>query len=157
METDMALKLSTDLLDYAPDSTAWFTISGFDPGDTISFQINLVDPGADGIFGTADDSLAPGPAGVLSWTVIDGADGAADGLIVTGWYVDPAYLNTTIQLTAFDATTGDTISVVFTDSSPADPILDANLPTDAGTATPINLTAPLTTIATAVAVFTTTI
>ena len=56
------------------------------------------------MYGTADDVLLPGPAGVLSWTVIDGgagdADGLADGIISTTWYVDPAYASTTIVLTA---------------------------------------------------------
>src|SRR6185503_12660677 len=93
----------TDFGDYAPGSTAIFTASGFGTFDPILFQINLVDP--------TDGSLLPAPAGVASWSVLDDSTGAA----TTSWYVDQAYANTTIRLTATDTVTGQTASVVFTD------------------------------------------
>jgi hypothetical protein len=138
----VATKLLTDLSDYAPGSTAFFTADGFGFGDALSFQVYLVDPGSDGIVGTLDDVLTAGPGGT-SWTVIDGGTtdlNAADGTVTTNWYVDPFYANMTLLVTVTDLTTGQTVSQVFTDSpSSSEPLITnlantptANLAPDAG-------------------------
>jgi hypothetical protein len=141
-DTIVAPWLITELSDYPPGSTVNISLGGFTVGEAVTFQVNLLGAGADGVYGTADDVLLPAPAGVMSWTVIDGgagdANGLADGLISTTWYVDPAYANTTIVLTATamvagaDGTlvpTGEVASVVFTDSAaPAQPVTDPDPP-----------------------------
>ncbi|MCG6953192.1 MAG: IgGFc-binding protein, partial [Betaproteobacteria bacterium] len=106
--------VTTDLLDYAPGSTATITASGFIIGSTLEFQVqHVIDSGDDGVYGTADDVLGDNSGeGHESWTVTDGvwwvldagADGiegtdddviggdldqSANGTIVTEWYVNP--------------------------------------------------------------------
>ena len=116
--------VETDLLDYLPGSTATVTASNFIVGSTIEFQVlHVLDPGADGIYGTSDDTIdettnAAGD-GHEAWTVTDGVrtagadgilgtdddggdlDGVADGNITTNWYVNPDdSLGATFLLTA---------------------------------------------------------
>ena len=51
--------VTTDKDDYAPGETATITATGFRPGATLTFEVDHVDgAGEDGIFGTADDSIA---------------------------------------------------------------------------------------------------
>ena len=70
--------VTTDLQDYAPGSTAEITASGFDPGSSVTFQVQHAgDPGADGIWGSFDDvTVDLGGEGHEVWTVTDG--GALD-------------------------------------------------------------------------------
>jgi hypothetical protein len=85
----------TDQQDYAPGATALITAGGFSAGSTIEFRVqHVADAGADGIFGTADDTVADLlGSGHDPWTVVDGGagdlDGLANGSIVTTWYVNP--------------------------------------------------------------------
>ncbi len=108
--------VSTDLLDYAPGSTAIITASGFAPGTTVMFEVDHT---------SGEDS----GAGHTPWYVIDGGagdlDGVANGVIRTTWYVNPDdSLGATFLLTAKSAgadgvfgTADDvTASTRFTDS-----------------------------------------
>src|SRR5262245_12518209 len=108
--------VTTDLLDYAAGETANITASHFTVGSTVEFQVlHVLDAGADGIYGTADDTLDGtlngSGAGHTPWYVTDGVrvqmagadgiqgtaddywwgdlDGIANGAIVTSWYVNP--------------------------------------------------------------------
>ena len=59
--TDM-ITVSTDYADYLPGSTATMTAT-VDVGATVNFLVmHIVDPGADGIYGTADDIVD-----MISW------------------------------------------------------------------------------------------
>src|SRR5512144_294480 len=106
------LSVSTNLSDYAPGSTAYITTSGLDNGENIQFLVEIVSaPGADGLYGTADDVVDPAQTTLLDgqlmpWTVQDDGAGdadATDGVLQTSWYVDPDALNTTLRLTARSA------------------------------------------------------
>ena len=85
----------TDLADYPPGSTATITARDFAVGSAVEFQvIHAAGPGADGVYGNADD--LPGDnsgQGHLPWVVVDGGAGdldrLANGRIVTTWYVNP--------------------------------------------------------------------
>ncbi len=89
------LKVSTDLEDYAPGSTAVITASGLPAGSTIKFEVDhTLGAGADGVWGTHDDVIATSTgAGHEPWYVTDGGagdlDGLANGSITSTWYVDP--------------------------------------------------------------------
>ena len=77
--------VETDRDDYAPRSTAYFTTSGLSAGSSVQFQV--VNHGADGIYGTRDDIV------YKSWVVTDGGlgDGSSDtGWITTDWWVSPS-------------------------------------------------------------------
>src|SRR5438445_7709326 len=88
------LTVVTDQPDYAPGSTAYFTVTNMDFGATIDFSVaHITDPGADGILGTADDTLAYDISGTGNpvFSVTDGGDGdldgVADGVITVSWAV----------------------------------------------------------------------
>ncbi len=87
--------VTTNLDDYAPGATAIITATGFDAGSTVRFEVDhATNPGADGVFGTADDVIAElGGAGHDAWYVTDGGagdlDGVANGTVITTWYVNP--------------------------------------------------------------------
>ncbi|HEY9610683.1 SdrD B-like domain-containing protein, partial [Allocoleopsis sp.] len=97
------LSVKTDQLDYAPGSTATFTVTGVGEGETVQFDIVETVAGDDGVLNTYQP-----------FTVTDGGtgdlDGLANGEIVTAWLVpaDPdgdgpqvaSALNATLQLTA---------------------------------------------------------
>ena len=116
--------VATDWPDYAPGSTATISATGFDAGSTVMFSIQTIGAGADGIIGTADDTLsAP-----VTWLATDGAasdgDGTTNGNLTTGFYVNQSYANTTMLLTATEvqvgadgsvAAAGPTATEVFTD------------------------------------------
>jgi len=119
--------LSTDKLDYAPGDFALFTVTGVTIGGAVEFQVlHVTDPGADGVFGTPDDTLDAGPDGVTGtaddgygttgaghdpFVVTDGGagdlDGVANGTIQTEWYVNPDdSLNETFLLSAAEVQAG---------------------------------------------------
>ena len=120
--------VSTDLLDYAPASTALITANNFMPGADVTFQVQHVLAGADGAFGTADDIpdtiLNSKGSGHEPWTVKDGGagdlDGLANGAITTSWYVNPDdSAGATFVLTASGLSPSgvmETASTIFTDS-----------------------------------------
>lgn len=108
--------VSTDLLDYAPGSTALITANNFKVGSEVVFQVShMVSAGADGVWGTPDDVLDTvknsGPdhqpwavTDGVWWMINAGADnvaGTADdviagdldkcenGSILTSWFVNP--------------------------------------------------------------------
>src|SRR5262245_50549139 len=121
------LTVTTDLTDYAPGATAYFTATNVTFGGSLIFRVGELDPGADGIIGTADDGFV---APIYSWSVVDGGagdlDGVANGTIQTSWLVDPDgyYLNKTLLLRAIDDGADDTVdtsddavaSATFTDA-----------------------------------------
>ncbi|NBY02936.1 MAG: tandem-95 repeat protein, partial [Planctomycetes bacterium] len=121
--------VSTDLLDYAPGSTALINASNFMPGSDVTFQVQHLLAGADGVFGTSDDSpdtlLNSSGSGHEPWTVKDGGaadlDGLANGAITTSWYVNPDdSAGATFILTASGLSTSgvmETASTIFTDST----------------------------------------
>ena len=50
--------VSTDLLDYAPGSTALITANNFKVGSEVVFQVShMINAGPDGVWGTPDDVL----------------------------------------------------------------------------------------------------
>ncbi len=115
--------VSTDTQDYVPGSWAEITATGFDPGSTVSFQVQHAgDPGADGIWGTLDDVIVDlDGSGHETWDITDGSeldlDGAVNGTVVTSWYVNPDdSLNWHFLLTAM-AADQTTASAGFTDAS----------------------------------------
>ena len=120
--------VSTDLLDYAPGSTALITANNFKPGADVTFQVQHVLAGADDVFGTADDIpdtiLNSKGSGHEPWTVKDGGagdlDGLANGAITTSWYVNPDdSAGATFVLTASGLSPSgvmETASTIFTDS-----------------------------------------
>jgi hypothetical protein len=125
-----SIALWTDLADYEPGETAILTASGFDLGETVTFQV------------TAD---VAGP-GQDPWDVTDGSaddlDGEINGTIVTSWLVDPggAYLGVT--LTATVTGISGSASTTFTDSGQGSP---ANI-TAANGWSSVNGSNPTTTI-----------
>ena len=115
--------VSTDAQDYAPGAWAEITATGFDPGSTVTFQVqHASDPGADGVWGTMDDvTVDLGGDGHETWSIEDGSaldlDGAVNGSIVTSWYVNPDdSMNWHFLLTAM-AVNQQTASAGFTDSA----------------------------------------
>jgi hypothetical protein len=118
----------TDKVDYAPGSTAMFTASGFPIGDQLIFQVSVVEPGPDGQYGTADDTIAAIGPGATPWTVTEAAHGNGSsgpvGYVTTSWYVDPFYANTTLKVIVTDLSTLQTASSVFADASTS-PTFDA--------------------------------
>ncbi|MEQ9480961.1 SdrD B-like domain-containing protein [Coleofasciculus sp. F4-SAH-05] len=124
-ETTSTPTVETDKQDYQPGETATITATGFDPGAVVKLQVQHLEAGADGEFGTADDVLvAPSDSGKghYPWVVKDGSpkdlDGLKNGTIVTEWYVNPDdSANETFQLTATDLKTGEAAEThIFTDS-----------------------------------------
>src|SRR5689334_15019891 len=109
--TDDPFFVTTDGADYAATTTAVLTAGNFVPGATIEFSVAHVDPGPDGIVGTADDGLTHDLMGTTQpWTVTDGGIGDLDGLvngsITTTWYVNPDAVDQAFQLSATDNAAG---------------------------------------------------
>src|SRR5260221_4636471 len=98
--------VSTDQPDYLPGSTAAVIAATVDVGATINFLVmHIIDAGADGIYGTADDTLAGDLLGTGAiWSITDGGagdlDGVANGVISTSWYVNSDALGQEFELTA---------------------------------------------------------
>ncbi len=132
------MTVSTDAQDYAPGSWAEITATGFEPGSTVTFQVQHAgDPGADGLWGTLDDVIVDlGGDGHEAWSVTDGSaldlDGTANGTVVTSWYVNPDdSLNWHFLLTAM-AAGQETASEGFTDSLPSAASVDLTVSGNTG-------------------------
>ena len=118
------MTVTTDKADYAPGSTATFTVAGVNSGSSVAFQIADLasDPGINGIA----DVYAP-------FSVTDGgtgdADGLANGAVVAQWQVpaDGSATGATLQLTA----TSDSQTAITTFSDAPNKIVSENL--NAGT------------------------
>ena len=112
----------TDKLDYAPGETAIVMGTGYQTGEAVELQVLHIGAGADGEFGTDDDTLGDNTgSGHEPWYVTDGGlgdlDGVADGNIQTEWYVNPDdSLDETFRLTATGQTSGEVATAIFTDS-----------------------------------------
>src|SRR5262249_20461629 len=115
--------VSTDQADYAPDSTAYFTAANTTVGGAVNFMVSHLDPGADGLYGTADDLLLSDISNArVLWTVVDGGpgdlDGIANGIVERTWQVGLDAANQTFGLSAIDVGSGQTAEILFTDSPP---------------------------------------
>ena len=116
--------VTTNTNDYAPGSYAIVTATGFDAGSTVAFEVDHVsDPGADGIFGTADDTVIElGGEGHDAWFITDGGegdlDGKVNGTIVTTWYVNPDDSAGARFLLTASTSSGWFASNTFTDAKP---------------------------------------
>lgn len=124
-ETTSTPTVETDKQDYQPGETAMITATGFAPGAVVKLQVQHLEAGADGEFGTSDDVIvAPSDSGKghHPWVIKDGSprdlDGEKNGTIITEWYVNPDdSANATFQLTATDLKTGEAAEPhIFTDS-----------------------------------------
>ncbi|MEQ8958979.1 MAG: SdrD B-like domain-containing protein, partial [Coleofasciculus sp. C2-GNP5-27] len=124
-ETTSTPTVETDKQDYQPGETATITATGFDPGAVVKLQVQHLEAGADGEFGTADDLILASSnsgSGHEPWVVKDGSfqdlDGEKNGEIVTEWYVNPDdSANETFLLTATDLKTAEAAEPhIFTDS-----------------------------------------
>src|SRR5690242_916873 len=93
------LTLSTDQTDYAPGSTATFTVDGVTAGDTYDFVV--VDTAGNPVSGTN-----------LPWEVV----ASADGTLTTTWAVGQDALGEAFQVTVVDETTLQSATANFTDS-----------------------------------------
>src|SRR5262245_39941278 len=116
------LTVTTNQQDYAPGSTAAITTTNLTAGGTVSFKVAHIDPGADGIYGTADDVLVDELSGTgTPWTITDGGfgdlDGLVNGAILTSWYVNSDAANQAFVLSATDAASGATATTSFTDAA----------------------------------------
>ena len=106
-----SMTVTTDKADYAPGSTATFTVAGVNSGSSVAFQIADLasDPGINGIA----DVYAP-------FSVTDGgtgdADGLANGTVVAQWQVpaDGSATGATLQLTA--TSDSQTATTTFSDA-----------------------------------------
>ncbi len=120
--------VATDLADYAPADTALISATGYQPGETVEFQVLHID-------GTPNTGNGHDP-----WFVTDGSpedlDGLVDGNVDTSWFVDPDdSLGATFELTASGQSSGLVATTFFTDAggdysidfSAADPDLYASL------------------------------
>jgi predicted RNA-binding protein len=101
--------VSTDKSDYAPNSTAVITGSGFSAGETVALQVARTDGS-----NSSDPDYRP-------WYVTDGGagdlDGKADGHIETTWYVDEGELGASLSLTATGLSSGEVATSYFTDAA----------------------------------------
>ena len=119
-----SMTVTTDKADYAPGSTATFTVAGVNSGSSVAFQIADLasDPGINGIA----DVYAP-------FSVTDGgtgdADGLANGAVVAQWQVpaDGSATGAVLQLTA----ASDSQTAITTFSDAPNKIVSENL--NAGT------------------------
>ncbi len=116
--------VTTNSNDYAPGSYAIITATGFDAGSTVTFEVDHVsDPGADGMYGTADDVVIEmGGDGHDAWTITDGGDGDLDGVangtVIATWYVNPDDSAGERFLLTASALSGWFASNTFTDAKP---------------------------------------
>lgn len=103
-----AALLGTDLLDYAPGSTAFISGSGFQAGETIQIEIVHADTGVDAV-GSNPYQITDGGAGDL--------DQKVDGNFTAAWFVDPVdSIGATLVATATGLSSGETATTIFTDS-----------------------------------------
>lgn len=137
-----ALAVTTDQADYAPGSIATFTATGVGVGGSVTFDVDHVLAGDDGIIGTEDDTRADDLSGTGPFTVTDGGegdlDGEANGTIVTTWAVNADAANQAFVLTATDES-GATATAAFTDAAPPpDPTGAAAILTTANSTATVN-------------------
>ena len=117
-----SMTVTTDKADYAPGSTATFTVAGVNSGSSVAFQIADLasDPGINGIA----DVYAP-------FSVTDGgtgdADGLANGAVVAKWQVpaDGSATGAVLQLTAVSGS--QTATTTFSDA-PNEVVLENQKP-----------------------------
>src|SRR5688500_15497515 len=128
--------VTTDLQDYAPGSTAYITASNdasegknFQTGETVQFRTLRINP-----FDGTEETLP----GSTPWRVADGVwskdgdttfvpytedgikvypdlDKTVNGAFQTTWFVDPAYLDATLELTATGLSSNAFAKTIFTD------------------------------------------
>ncbi len=103
VSTDGSFNVTTDQPDYAPLSTATFTVAGVNAGDTVTFEVT--DLNGIAVSGTSQP-----------WTVVASASGA----LQTTWGVGADAAGQAFELTVVDQTTGVVTTATFTDS-PAPP------------------------------------
>ena len=106
-----SLSVTTDKMDYAPGSTATFTVNGVAPGSSVTFRL-------------ADLSNAPGVNGIADvytpFKITDGGtgdtDGVANGTVVAQWQVpaDGRATGAMLQLTAVSGS--QTATTTFSDA-----------------------------------------
>ena len=94
-----SLSVTTDQWDYAPLSTATFTVGGVTAGDTLTFTVT--DLYGNAVSGTDQP-----------WSVT----ASVDGPLQTNWLVGADALGQGFLLTVTDANTGQTATTVFTDN-----------------------------------------
>jgi hypothetical protein len=122
------MTVTTDKVDYAPGSTATFSVAGVNPGSSVAFQIAdlAADPGINRIADVyALFSVADGGTG--------DADGLANGTVIAGWQIpaDGSATGASLQLTA----TSDGQTAIRTFSDAPNRIVTENL--NAGTPTSV--------------------
>ena len=94
-----------------------FTASKVDKGSTVEFLVAHVNAGDDGIYGTEDDQYTYDLTGTgLTWSVTDGGDDDADGLlngvVVTSWHVNLDAAYQAFVVLAIDVETGSSVNGV---------------------------------------------
>ncbi len=130
--------VTTNTNDYAPGSYAIITATGFNAGSTVTFEVDHVsDPGADGIYGTADDVVIEmGGDGHDAWTITDGGegdlDGVANGTVITTWYVNPDDSADERFLITASTSSGWFASNTFTDAKPVTGLGEPPVPNNPG-------------------------
>ncbi|MBZ9986327.1 hypothetical protein LB572_04365, partial [Mesorhizobium sp. BH1-1-5] len=121
----LAISLDQADADYAPGEAVGISATEVADGGTLTFQVAHLSAGADGVLGTADDTLAYDLTGTgTPWTVTDGGagdlDGVVNGSIQTSWYVNGDAANQAFMLTATDDL-GNTATTAFTDAPKTPP------------------------------------
>jgi hypothetical protein len=122
------MTVTTDKVDYAPGSTATFSVAGVNPGSSVAFQIAdlAADPGINRIADVyALFSVADGGTG--------DADGLANGTVIARWQIpaDGSATGASLRLTA----TSDGQTAIRTFSDAPNRIVTENL--NAGTPTSV--------------------
>ncbi|MBR0875610.1 hypothetical protein JQ633_35015, partial [Bradyrhizobium tropiciagri] len=119
--SDDPFSVSTDQPDYSPGAIASITANGIEPGATVQFSVAHVDPGPDGLYGTADDKLTYDLSGTTEpWTATDGGfgdlDGVVNGVIKTAWNVGLDAAGQSFMLSATNSAAGLISTTAFTDT-----------------------------------------
>ncbi|MDN5005273.1 beta strand repeat-containing protein [Bradyrhizobium sp. GCM10027634] len=99
VSTEGAFSVTTDQSDYAPLSTATFTVNGVNAGDVLTFDV--IDLNGLPISGTNQP-----------WTIV----ASANGSLQTTWNVGADALDQAFLLTVIDQTTGQIVTANFTDA-----------------------------------------
>ena len=125
----LAATVSTDQLDYAPNSTAWITTGSdgqpggdFLVGEAVDFHILRSDGAPNDHPGHTPWRVTDGVGGFAPWVDAQGIawrpdlDGQANGQIRTDWFVAPHFLGASLQLTATGLSSQASATTFFTDS-----------------------------------------
>jgi hypothetical protein len=120
-----AASVATDQNDYAPGSTAVINAGGFQPGETVQFQVLHTD-------GSSNAGADHAP-----WQVTDGSsadqDGTVNGNVQTSWYVDPSdNAGASLRVLAIGQTSGAVATEDFTDAGSLTSISPTSSPEGAG-------------------------